>query len=142
MKRWSLASVYNRHPFKLPPFKSMEGQNLWLNLQVPAKILNLNSLCCHPLNPNITTALNAATAPFVKNFTIYLTLLEDSVRGMQAALTKAVHKYNTYRLHKNFNKLTPMAYIKNTLSETSILSQSFMNLYNFDKHLDFFLYFL
>jgi len=38
--------------------------------------------------------------------------LVDSVRGIQAELTKAVNTYNTYRPHKNLNNLTPMEYLK------------------------------
>lgn len=47
---------------------------------------------------------------------------EDTVRGVQAELTKALHKYNLYRPHKALNNLTPMCYIQNCISET--LSQS------------------
>ena len=38
-------------------------------------------------------------------------LIEDSVRGMQAALIKELVKYNTYRAHFSLNGLTPMQYL-------------------------------
>ncbi|HQS83881.1 MAG TPA: transposase, partial [Alphaproteobacteria bacterium] len=41
-------------------------------------------------------------------------LLEDSVRGMEAALRKALLKYNSYRPHRNLKGLTPLQYIQNS----------------------------
>jgi hypothetical protein len=44
-------------------------------------------------------------------------LLEDSVRGIQAALTKAVEKYNTYRPHKSLKEAGPSCHTLKALSK-------------------------
>jgi transposase InsO family protein len=60
--------------------------------------------------------LSGVTEPLGRSFYNSTNLLEDSVRGMQAALSKALVKYNTYIPHRNLKGLTPIAYIENTLS--------------------------
>lgn len=41
--------------------------------------------------------------------------LEDSVRGVQAKLTLALHRYNSYRTHFALKGITLMQYLQNTL---------------------------
>ena len=77
-----------------------------------------------PKKPEYNGGVERGNRTFREEFYNRTDLLEDSVRGMQAALTKTVKKYNTYRPHRNLKGLTPMAYIERTLSETLVLSHS------------------
>jgi putative transposase len=86
--------------------------------------LNIPLIVLPPKKPEYNGGVERGNRTFREEFYNRTDLLEDSVRGMQAALTKAVKKYNTYRPHRNLKGLTPMQYIKNTLSETLVLSHS------------------
>ena len=72
-----------------------------------------------PKKPEYNAGVERSNRTFREQFYNRVDLLEDSVRGIQAALRKALVKYNTYRPHRNLNGLTPMQYIQTTFPEAS-----------------------
>ena len=64
-----------------------------------------------PAKPQYNGGVERANRTFREGF-YNMPILEDSVRGIQAKLTKAVHTYNIYRPHKNLNNITPIEYLK------------------------------
>ena len=73
--------------------------------------LNIPLIVLPPASPKYNGGVERANRIFREGF-YNMPMLEDSVRGIQAELTKAVNTYNTYRPHKNLNNLTPMEYLK------------------------------
>jgi len=47
-------------------------------------------------------------------------MLADSIGGIRVELIRALHKYNTYRPHKNLNGLTPMEFVGTNLLKVSV----------------------
>ena len=86
--------------------------------------LKIELIVLPPRKPEYNRGVERCNRTFREEFYGRTNLLEDSVRGIQAALTKAVQKYNTYRPHRNLKGLTPMQYIQNVLPETLGLSQT------------------
>lgn len=72
-----------------------------------------------PRKPEYNGGVERGNRTFREEFYNRSDLLEDSVRGMQATLTKAIAKYNSYRPHRNLKGLTPMQYIQTNLSEAA-----------------------
>lgn len=72
-----------------------------------------------PRKPQYNGEVEWGNKTFREEFYNRPDLLEDSVRGIQAVLTKAVAKYNTFRPHRNLQGLIPMQYIQTTLSEAA-----------------------
>lgn len=86
--------------------------------------MNIPLIVLSPKKPKYNGRVERGNRTFREEFYNRLDLLEDSVLGMQAALNKALVKYNTYRPHKNLKGLTPMQYIEDTLSKAASLSNS------------------
>ena len=84
--------------------------------------LNIPLIVLPRKKPQYNGGVERGNRIFREEFYNRADLLEDSVRGMQAQLAKAVKKYNAYRPHRNLQGLTPMQYIQHTFSETSSLS--------------------
>ncbi|WP_021826999.1 integrase core domain-containing protein [Holospora obtusa] len=62
-----------------------------------------------PKKPEYNGGIERGNRTFREDFRT--DFLENSVREMQAALSKALVKYNTYRPHRNLKGLTSMQYI-------------------------------
>lgn len=86
--------------------------------------LGLPLIVLPPRKPEYNGGVERGNRIFREEFYNRSDPLGDSVRGMQAELNKAIVKYNTCRPHRNLKGMTPMEYIKTTLSETSNLSHS------------------
>ena len=122
-KRFLLDFV-ERAPFVIESVQVDGGSEFMAEFEDACATLNIPLIVLPPKKPEYNGGVERGNRTFREEFYNRADLLEDSVRGMQAALSKALVKYNTYRPHRNLKGLTPMAYIKNTLSETSILSHS------------------
>ena len=85
--------------------------------------LGLPLIVLTPRKPEYNGGVERGNLTFREEFYSCTDILEDSVRAMQAELSKALVKYNTYRPHRGLKGLTPMEYItKNIQSGTTILS--------------------
>ena len=70
-----------------------------------------------PRKPTYNGGVERGNRIFREEFYNRNDLLADSIGAMRVELKKALHKYNTYRPHRNLKGLTPMEYIQNTLLE-------------------------
>ena len=122
-KRFLLDFV-ERAPFVIESVQVDGGSEFMAEFEDACAELGIPLIVLPPKKPEYNGGVERGNRTFREEFYNRSDLLEDSVRGMQAALSKALVKYNTYRPHRNLKGLTPMQYIKNTLSETYILSHS------------------
>lgn len=119
-----LIDFVERAPFTIESVQVDGGSEFMAEFEDACAELNIPLIVLPPKKPAYNGGVERGNRTFREEFYNRTDLLEDSVRGMQAALSKAIIKYNTYRPHRNLKGFTPMEYIKNTLSETSILSHS------------------
>ena len=119
-----LIDFVDRAPFVIESVQVDGGSEFMAEFEDACAQLNIPLIVLPPKKPEYNGGVERGNRTFREEFYNRSDLLEDSVRGMQAALSKALVKYNTYRPHRNLKGLTPMQYIQTTLSETSILSHS------------------
>jgi len=120
-KRFLLEFI-QKAPFKVLSIQVDGGSEFMADFEEACAELQIPLMVLPPSKPTYNGGVERGNRTFREEFYNRYDLLEDSVRGMQAMLTKAVGKYNTYRPHRNLKGLTPMQYIENTLSETLIES--------------------
>lgn len=77
-----------------------------------------------PAKPKYNGGVERGNRIFREEFYNRSDLLQDSVRGLQAALSKALEKYNAYRPHHALKGLTPMQYLQINHPEALTLSQT------------------
>lgn len=119
-----LLDFVKQAPFTVESIQVDGGSEFMAEFEEACADLNLPLIVLPPQKPKYNGGVERGNRIFREEFYNRHDLLEDSVRGMQSALTKAIAKYNTYRPHRNLQGLTPMQYIQNALSETSLLSHS------------------
>jgi transposase len=111
-------------PFVIESIQVDGGSEFMAEFEDGCAELGLPLIVLPPRKPEYNGGVERGNRIFREEFYNRADLLEDSVRGMQSALSKALEKYNTYRPHRNLKGMTPMEYIQTTLSETSSLSHS------------------
>ena len=84
--------------------------------------LKIPLLVLPPAKPTYNGGVERGNRTFREEFYASPSLLADSVRGIQAELTQACLKYNTYRPHKILKGLTPMQYLQTNHPEALIQS--------------------
>ena len=72
-----------------------------------------------PKKPEYNGGVERGNRIFREEFYNRSDLLDDSVRGLQASLNKALIKYNSYRPHRNLHALTPLEYINSSFKEAA-----------------------
>ena len=122
-KRFLIDFVKNV-PFKIISIQVDGGSEFMADFEQACADLKIELIVLPPRKPEYNGGVERCNRTFREEFYGRTNLLEDSVRGIQAALTKAVQKYNTYRPHRNLKGFTPMQYIQNIQSETLRLSQT------------------
>lgn len=119
-----LIEFVKRAPFVIESIQVDGGSEFMAEFEDGCADLGLPLIVLPPRKPEYNGGVERGNRIFREEFYNRSDLLEDSVRGMQAELNKAIVKYNTYRPHRNLKGMTPMEYIKTTLSEASNLSHS------------------
>ena len=122
-KRFLIDLVKNA-PFKIISIQVDGGSEFMADFEKACADLKIELIILPPRKPEYNGGVERGNRTFREEFYDRANFLEDSVRGIQSALTKAVQKYNTYRPHRNLNGFTPMQYIQNVQSETLRLSQT------------------
>ena len=122
-KRFLLGLIKNA-PFKILSIQVDGGSEFMKEFEEACAELNIPLMVLPPSKPQYNGGVERGNRTFREEFYNLSTLLEDSVRGIQAELQKAITKYNAYRPHFNLKGLTPMEYIHTILPEASFLSHS------------------
>ena len=113
-KRFLLEFI-EKSPFPILSIQVDGGSEFMADFEQTCQELNIPLIVLPPRKPTYNGGVERGNRTFREEFYNQPTLLEDSVRGIQSQLTIALHKYNSYRPHKNLKGLTPMQYIQNTL---------------------------
>lgn len=119
-----LMELVKRAPFGIESIQVDGGSEFMAEFEDACAALNIPLFVLPPQKPTYNGGVERGNRTFREEFYSRSDLLEDSVRGFQAQLSKAVHKYNAYRPHRNLHGLTPIQYIHNNLPETSNPSHS------------------
>lgn len=119
-----LLELLKQVPFPILSIQVDGGSEFRAEFEDACADLNLELMVLPPKKPKYNGGVERGNRIFQDEFYYDPRMQEDSVRGIQASLTKALHKYNHYRPHKALHNLTPMCYIQNCISETP--SQSHM----------------
>jgi len=106
-------------PFSIESIQVDGGSEFMAEFEDACAELGIPLIVLPPKKPEYNGGVERGNRTFREEFYNRADLLEDSVRGIQAALNKAVTKYNTYRPHRSLNGLTPMQYIQSNLSEAA-----------------------
>lgn len=122
-KRFLLELVKNA-PFKILSLQVDGGSEFMKEFEEACAELNIPLMVLPPSKPQYNGGVERGNRTLREEFYNLPSLLEDSVRGIQAELQKAIAKYNTYRPHFSLKGLTPMEYIHSILPETSFQSHS------------------
>lgn len=122
-KRFLLAFV-KQAPFPIHSLQVDGGSEFMAEFEDACAEINLPLIVLPPKKPEYNGGVERGNRTFREEFYNRPDLLEDSVRGIQAELHKAVLKYNAYRPHRHLNGLTPMQYIHTHLSESNSQSHS------------------
>lgn len=122
-KRFLLEMV-KQAPFPIRSIQVDGGSEFMAAFEDACAELSIPLFVLPPQKPTYNGGVERSNRIFREEFYNRPDLLEDSIRGMQIELNKAILKYNTFRPHRTLKGLTPMQYIQFNLSETNLLSHS------------------
>ena len=114
-----LIDFVKQAPFVIESIQVDGGSEFMAEFEDGCAELKIPLIVLPPKKPEYNGGVERGNRTFREEFYNRSDLLEDSVRGMHAALSKALVKYNTYRPHRSLKGLTPMQYIQNILSEAA-----------------------
>ena len=107
-----LLDFIDKAPFKVLSIQVDGGSEFMNEFEKTCADLKIPLYVLPPRRPDYNGGVERGNKTFRLEFYENPNVLEDSVRGIQAELTKAVLKYNTYRPHASLDHLTPMQYIE------------------------------
>lgn len=108
-----LMDLIQKAPYKILSIQVDGGSEFRAEFEDACRDLNIPLHVLPPRRPDYNGGVERGNRTFKEEFYANPHFLEDSVRGIQSALSKALLKYNTYRPHFSIGNLTPMEYIKN-----------------------------
>ena len=117
-----LMDLVKKTPFTIQSIQVDGGSEFRADFEEACAHLNIPLIVLPPQKPSYNGGVERGNRTFREEFYNHPTLLEDSVRGIQAKLSKACLKYNTYRPHKHLKGLTPIQYLQNNYPEALSLS--------------------
>lgn len=118
-----LIELIEKVPFEISSIQVDGGSEFMAEFEIACQDLNIELIVLPPSKPTYNGGVERGNRTFKEEFYYRNDILADSIGAIRYELKKAVHKYNTYRPHKNLAGSTPMAYIQNTISEAAKESQ-------------------
>jgi len=118
-KRFLLALI-KKAPFNIESIQVDGGSEFMAEFEEACAELGIPLIVLPPKKPTYNGGVERGNRTFREEFYNKNNMLADSIGGIRAELTKALHKYNTYRPHKNLNGLTPMEYVENNLLKAAV----------------------
>jgi putative transposase len=110
-----LLDLVKKTPFKIESIQVDGGSEFMAEFEEACADLGIPLFILPPKKPTYNGGVERGNRIFREEFYNRSNLLADSIGGIRAELTKALHKYNTYRPHRNLKGLTPMEYVQNNL---------------------------
>jgi transposase InsO family protein len=117
-KRFLLEFV-KESPFPILSIQVDGGSEFMAEFEEACAELCIPLIVLPPKKPEYNGGVERGNRTFREEFYNRSDLLDDSVRGIQSALSKALIKYNTYRPHRNLKGLTPMQYINDSYPQAA-----------------------
>lgn len=106
-------------PFPILSIQVDGGSEFMAEFEEACAELSIPLIVLPPKKPEYNGGVERENRTFREEFYNRSDLLDDSVRGIQAALSKALIKYKTYRPHRNLKGLTPMQYIQDSYQQVA-----------------------
>jgi putative transposase len=110
-----LLDFLEHSPFPVLSIQVDGGSEFMAEFEDACAELGIPLMVLPPKKPEYNGGVERGNRTFREEFYNRSDLLEDSVRGFQAAIRKELIKYNSYRPHRNLKGLTPMQYIQDSL---------------------------
>ena len=107
-----LLNFVAKAPFPILSIQVDGGSEFMAEFEEACAELSIPLIVLPPKKPEYNGGVERGNRIFREEFYNRSDLLEDSVRGIEAALRKSLSKYNTYRPHRNLKGLTPLQYIQ------------------------------
>lgn len=120
-----LLNLIDKAPFTIKSIQVDGGSEFMAQFEDACAERHIPLIVLPPNKPQYNGGVERGNRTFREEFYALPSLLEDSVRGIQAALSKAVLKYNSYRPHRGLKGLTPFQYILSTYPESPLLSHMY-----------------
>ena len=102
-------------PFQIKSIQVDGGSEFMADFEESCKELDIPLIVLPPKSPKYNGGVERGNRTFREEFYAKPDLLEDSIRGIQSELVKALIKYNSYRPHFGLKGKTPMEYIDSVL---------------------------
>jgi putative transposase len=112
-KKFLLELIKNA-PFKIASIQVDGGSEFMLHFEEACAELGIELFVLPPKRPQYNGGVERGNRIFREEFYARRDLLADSVGALNAALQKALLKYNSYRPHANLNMMTPLSYIQSS----------------------------
>ena len=116
--KWFLLDIIEKTPFKIKSIQVDGGSELMGEFERVCAGLNLPFFTLQPARPRYNGGVERANRTFREEFYYYYDFTADTIDEIRFELEKTIDKYNTFRLHKNFGRLTLMQYIQNIEAES------------------------
>jgi transposase InsO family protein len=106
-----LLELIQKSPFKIESVQVDGGSEFMKEFEETCAEMNIKLFVLPPKRPQYNGGVERGNRIFREEFYSRKDIFSDSLHGLRYELSKALHKYNSYRPHFSLKGLTPMQYI-------------------------------